>query len=123
LSIRFGSSVVFAGIALLGCGLRFAAALLRRIVVFGWNGRSVSESVGGLSMDTELQKHYAFLLGIGSSWAVKAVELKLHEKKVEIELGWQGSRPSAWNADGSVRSTTARRSGRGGIRTRCSLPP
>jgi len=123
LSIRFGSSVVFAGIALLGCGLRFAAALLRRIVVFGWNGRSVSESVGGLSMDTELQKHYAFLLGIGSSWAVKAVELKLQEKKVEIELGWQGSRPSAWNADGSVRSTTARRSGRGGIRTRCSLPP
>jgi hypothetical protein len=113
----------FAGIALLGSGLRFAAALLRRIVVFSWNGRSVPESVGGLSMDTELQKHYAFLLGIGSSWAVKAVELKLQEKKGEIELGWQGSRPSAWNADGSVRSTTARRSGRGGIRTRCSLPP
>jgi hypothetical protein len=90
LSIRFGSSVVFAGIALLGCGLRFAAALLRLIVVFGWNGRSVSESVGGLSMDTELQKHYALLLGIGSPWEVKTVELKLQEKKVEIELGWHG---------------------------------
>src|SRR5450631_3351027 len=43
----------------------------------------------GMSMDTELQKHYALLLGIGSPWEVKAVELKLAEKKVEIELGWQ----------------------------------
>ena len=42
-----------------------------------------------MSMDTELQKHYALLLGIGSPWEVKAVELKLEEKKVEIELGWQ----------------------------------
>ncbi|HZM06334.1 MAG TPA: transposase family protein [Candidatus Saccharimonadales bacterium] len=42
-----------------------------------------------MSMDTELQKHYALLLGIGSPWEVKAVELKLTEKKVEIELGWQ----------------------------------
>ena len=40
-------------------------------------------------MDTELQKHYALLLGIGSPWEVKTVELKLGEKKVEIELGWQ----------------------------------
>ena len=40
-------------------------------------------------MDTELQKHYALLLGIGSPWEVKTVELKLAEKKVEIELGWQ----------------------------------
>ncbi len=40
-------------------------------------------------MDTELQSHYAMLLGIGSPWAVKTVELKLGEKKVEIELGWQ----------------------------------
>ena len=39
-------------------------------------------------MDTELQKHYALLLGIGSPWEVK-LELKLGEKKVEIELGWQ----------------------------------
>jgi transposase len=42
-----------------------------------------------MSMDSELQKHYAQLLGIGSPWAVKTVELKLQEKKVEIELGWQ----------------------------------
>jgi transposase len=42
-----------------------------------------------MSMDSELQKHYAQLLGIGSPWEVKNVELKLAEKKVEIELGWQ----------------------------------
>ena len=42
-----------------------------------------------MSIDTELQKHYALLLGIGSPWEVKTVELKLKEKKVEIELGWQ----------------------------------
>jgi len=42
-----------------------------------------------MSMDTELQRHYALLLGIGSPWAVKDVELKLQEKQVEIELGWQ----------------------------------
>ena len=42
-----------------------------------------------MSMDSELQKHYALLLGIGSPWEVKDVALKLAEKKVEIELGWQ----------------------------------
>jgi transposase len=42
-----------------------------------------------MSMDSELEKHYAQLLGIGSPWEVKTVELKLQEKKVEIELGWQ----------------------------------
>ena len=42
-----------------------------------------------MSMDSELQKHYALLLGVGSPWEVKNVELKLVEKKVEIELGWQ----------------------------------
>lgn len=42
-----------------------------------------------MSLDSELQKHYAQLLGIGSPWEVKTVELKLAEKKVEIELGWQ----------------------------------
>jgi transposase len=47
----------------------------------------------GMSMDTELQKHYALLLGVGSPWEVKTVDLKLGEKKVEIELGWQ------WGAD------------------------
>ncbi len=46
-----------------------------------------------MGMDSELQKHYAALLGIGSPWEVKTVELKLAEKKVEIELGWQ------WGAD------------------------
>ena len=42
-----------------------------------------------MSMNSELQKHYAQLLGIGSPWEVKTVELKLEQKKVEIELGWQ----------------------------------
>lgn len=42
-----------------------------------------------MSMDSELQKHYAQLLGIDSPWEVKTVELKLEEKRVEIELGWQ----------------------------------
>ena len=42
-----------------------------------------------MSMDSELQKHYALLLGIGSPWEVKTVELNLEAKKVEIELGWQ----------------------------------
>jgi transposase len=42
-----------------------------------------------MSIDNELQKHYAQLLGIGSPWEVKTVELKLQQKKVEIELGWQ----------------------------------
>lgn len=45
--------------------------------------------LAGMSMDNELQKHYALLLGVGSPWEVKIVELKLQEKKVEIELGWQ----------------------------------
>jgi len=40
-------------------------------------------------MDNELQKHYALLLGIGTPWEVKTVDLKLEERKVEIELGWQ----------------------------------
>jgi transposase len=42
-----------------------------------------------MSMDSELQKHYAQLLGIGSPWEVKTVDLNLEAKKVEIELGWQ----------------------------------
>ena len=42
-----------------------------------------------LSMDNELQKHYAQLLGVSSPWEVKHVELKLQDKKVEIELAWQ----------------------------------
>ena len=42
-----------------------------------------------MSMDSELQKHYALLLGVGSPWEVKTVDLNLEGKKVEIELGWQ----------------------------------
>jgi len=42
-----------------------------------------------MSMDNELQKHYALLLGVGSPWEVKNVELRLAEKQVEIELGWR----------------------------------
>jgi len=61
------------------------------------------------------------LLGVNSPWEVKDVQLKLDDKKVEIELGWQ------WGADAICRSAAAsvpfmiaRRSGRGGIWTRCS---
>jgi transposase len=54
----------------------------------GWGRRFLRASVI-MSMDSELQKHYAQLLGIGSPWEVKTVELKLAERKVEIELGWQ----------------------------------
>jgi len=42
----------------------------------------------GMSIDNELPKHYALLLGMGRPWEVKTVERKLQEKKVEIELGW-----------------------------------
>jgi len=42
-----------------------------------------------MCMDSELQKHYVLLLGIGSPWGVKTVDLSLEGKKVEIELGWQ----------------------------------
>jgi transposase len=48
-----------------------------------------SVRLAAMSMDTELEKHYALLLGVGSPWEVKAVELKLEDKKVEIELEWQ----------------------------------
>ena len=41
----------------------------------------------GMSMDSELQKHYTLLLG--SPWEVKNVDLNLEGKKVEVELGWQ----------------------------------
>ena len=73
------------GITPLRAGLRYAAAPLRRSEVFDWKERPVSERVGGMSMDTELQKHYALLLGIGSPWEVKTVELKLSEKKGSSE--------------------------------------
>jgi transposase len=73
---------------------RFApdVAPLRRALPggrFGLAGEAMVGRLVGMSMDNELQKHYALLLGIGSPWEVKAVALKLAEKKVEIELGWQ----------------------------------
>lgn len=42
-----------------------------------------------MSLDGELQKHYGLLLGVESPWEVKTVELKLEEKQVQIEVGWQ----------------------------------
>jgi transposase len=61
---------------------------------FGWPGMALVGRLAGMSMDNELQKHYALLLGIGSPWQVKTVELKLGEKKVEIELDWQWGQPA-----------------------------
>ena len=62
-----------------------------------------------MNIGTGLQKHDALLLGMGSPWEVKTVELKLQGKKVEVEPGWQwGQRPGVRNATGSVRSMTAR---------------
>ena len=55
----------------------------------GLSGEAIWGNLGGMSMDNELQKHYALLLGIGSPWEVKAVALKLADKQVDIELGWQ----------------------------------
>ena len=60
---------------------------------FGLGGEATVGRLAAMSMDNELQKHYALLLGIGSPWEVKTVELKLAEKKVEIELSWQ------WGSD------------------------
>lgn len=55
----------------------------------GWPEAWFVEASWAMSMDNELQKHYALLLGIGSPWEVKGVELKLADKQVDIELGWQ----------------------------------
>lgn len=73
---------------------RFAPdiASLRCALPGGCFGLAVAAGVGrlaGMSMDNELQKHYALLLGICSPWEVRTVELKLVDKKVEIGLGWQ----------------------------------
>jgi transposase len=54
-----------------------------------WVGVWFVEGFWAMSMDNELQKHYAMLLGIGSPWEVKTVELKLADKQVDIELRWQ----------------------------------
>jgi transposase len=67
-------------------------APLRCALPGGYFGLAEAVTIGrlaGMSMDSELQKHYALLLGIGSPWEVKPVDLKLAERKVEIELGWQ----------------------------------
>jgi transposase len=54
-----------------------------------WPVAWVLEAYWAMNMDNELQKHYGQLLGIGTPWEVKAVVLKLAEKQVDIELGWQ----------------------------------
>ena len=38
---------------------------------------------------SELQQHYALLLGVHSPWQIKNVDLKLEEKLVEIQLAWE----------------------------------
>jgi hypothetical protein len=115
--------VVGTNIEPLRAGLRSVPAL-RRLVVLGEEAGEAACATAGwlaMSMDNELQKHYAQLLGIGSPWEVKTVELKLTEKKVEIELGWQ------WGATARCpecqrECTIVHQSGPGGIWTRCSLP-
>ena len=47
-----------------------------------WSG-AVFCRLRAMSIDSELQKHYALLLGVGSPWKVKTVDLKIAEKKVE----------------------------------------
>ena len=68
------------------------SAALRRSGALGEGSLARSDPccrLCGMSMDSELQKHYALLLGVGSPWEVKTVDLNLEGKKVEIELGWQ----------------------------------
>jgi hypothetical protein len=67
-----------------------------------------------MSMDSELQKHYGLLLGVGSPWEVKTVDLNLEAKKVEIELGWQ------WGA-ASLRGRKSAAAGLSVVRPAC--PP
>ncbi len=66
-----------------------------------------------MNLDNELQKHYAQLLGIGTPWEVQEVTLKLTEKQVEIELGWQwgGGGPVSGLRPGLCVATSARRPG------------
>jgi transposase len=73
----------------LRAGLRSAVAPLRRAARWGLVPEPGRWQAWGMSLDTELQKHYSLLLGVGSPWEVKAVSLKLEAKRVEIELGWQ----------------------------------
>jgi transposase len=66
------------------------AAPVGRLWRRSWpGGEGYCRLARNMSMDSDLQKHYALLLGVGSPWEVKNVELKLADKKVEIELGWQ----------------------------------
>ena len=81
-------------------------------------------SLARMSMDTELQKHYGLLLGVGRPWEVKTVELKLEDKAWRSSWAGNGERSQMPGLRrGSVRFTTARRSGPGGIWTRCSFTP
>jgi len=41
-----------------------------------------------LKLPPPLQGRFEFLV-VGSPWEVKGVDLKLEEKKLKIELGWQ----------------------------------
>ena len=59
-----------------------------------------------MSMDKELERHYVMLLGVGNPWEVKNAELKLVEKKVEIELGWQWG-AAAQSIPGPIAPRTA----------------
>lgn len=63
--------------------LRFAGQLL------GLARRCPAGQPWAMGMDGELQRHYAALLGITEPWEVKTVDLKLADKRVEIELVWQ----------------------------------
>src|ERR1035441_7683172 len=88
---------------------------------FGLAGAAMVGRLAGMSMDSELQKHYALLLGIGSPWEVKDVALKLAEKKWRSSWAGNGELTlSVRSAGGPVRSMTARQSGRGGTWTRCN---
>ena len=82
------SVLLEAEIVALCAGLRFAP-LRSAGQRFGLARGGLSESLLGMNMDSELAKHYAQLLGIGSPWGVKTVALHLKEKQVEIELCWQ----------------------------------
>jgi len=102
----------------LRCRLRSAG---RR---FWLEGEAVFERVAGMSMDTELQKHYALLLGIGSPWEVKTVELENWGEeggdRAGLQWGQSAQCPECGRAC-SIHDSAPERTC--GIWTRCSLPP
>src|ERR1035437_4009675 len=93
-SALFHAGALWPGLRLKRFAPAFASLPCARPVGRLWKrswpgGGSCCRLALNMSLDSELQKHYALLLGVGSPWEVKNVELKLAEKKVEIELGWQ----------------------------------